>query len=181
MLFLKCQRFLLLVFSSFVLSQFPSTAPYTYNELTNLGPISRRYVKEQVDETASSIYFKARSLVNELKPMNAIAALREYRQPNAKLILELATLYNFVGNRSKAIAELERLRLVDPNGIRGMDLLASLYYANQLTNVSAITHVLLFINLDCCCRNSRMNCNLWLDISTNAIQISRRLLLPWRI
>ena len=142
---------------NFVLSQFPSTALYTYNELVNAGPLARRTLKEvQDDALVTKIYFKARAFINESKPLQAIAALREYNQPNSKIILELAHLYNYVGNRSKAITELERVRLVDPYGFAGMDLLSSLYYANQLTNVSICRQY-----IQCVFRNRHENWRIW--------------------
>lgn len=102
----------------------------------DLGSVARKNLHELEDDCqATRAYFKSRALVADSKPLQAISALKTCTRPNAKISLELANLYNFVGNRSKAISELERLRLLNPYGVKGMDLLASLYYANQLTNV----------------------------------------------
>ncbi|KAI6176058.1 Anaphase-promoting complex subunit 7 [Aphelenchoides bicaudatus] len=119
-----------------ILSQFPTTALYTQNELYKLNSNAKRTEEIENDENdlPTSAYFRARLLLNQQMPLEAIAALKEYKHPNPKICLELATLYNNVGNRTKAIAEFERLRLIDPYGFLGMDVLAGLYYANQLTN-----------------------------------------------
>jgi tetratricopeptide (TPR) repeat protein len=115
---------------NFVLSHYPSTALHSYNELITLGVQPANNENAELPDAAITL-FKGRELSNALKPMQAIQVLNSYRKPNEKIILELAYLYNLIGNRALAIRELERLRLINPNGTEGLDLLAGLYAAES--------------------------------------------------
>lgn len=154
---------------SFVLAHFPSTTPYTRTEILKLlktDVIPKKTPSREEDHEATAAYFKSRHyLFNEQKPLRAIEALREYRKPNARfevlldqntrcsgsywswqfsttsLGIEAAQYRNLIRFLyfDVVFRELERLRLVDPYGIKGMDLLASLYYAfDKGTSVSAL-------------------------------------------
>lgn len=59
-----------------------------------------------------------------------------------RIVLELAELYNLVGNSALAISHFERLRTFDPPSVRGMGRLALLYFNNR---VSSFVHETLLL------------------------------------
>jgi hypothetical protein len=54
---------------------------YTQNELLKLG-IKRTSKEENADEEATTAYFKARHLLNQQKPLEAIDALKGVKKTN---------------------------------------------------------------------------------------------------
>ncbi|CAD5227225.1 unnamed protein product [Bursaphelenchus xylophilus] len=78
------------------------------------------------DDTAQ-LLFKAKELRSLLLPVEAIEVLKKADQRNVQVVLEMAELYNIVGNYPKAKYELERLLTLNPHGVLGLDFLARIY------------------------------------------------------
>ncbi|KAI6181336.1 hypothetical protein M3Y98_00818200 [Aphelenchoides besseyi] len=134
----------------YVVSKMPN-AYFSQSELISFistTPTAKDLIDNNSEDPASitSIYFKASRLVAELKPLQAIEVLKSHKQPNCRIIHELAQLYYTVGNTQAAIRELERLKSLNAYSAKGMDMLAALYAQRDKKSTTELESLVNYLN-----------------------------------